>query len=186
MLGQHNLAGDVPETDFPAVIDESHALAVAGAADGDVRRNEIPSGPHQADDILQRLEVFVDFLQRADIEGGEYFGDVVQALAAARAVAELVVVEIPDVPGADDQARILRAARHALGRRRGELGAQVKQAARGPVALREREQALVAQIGVPDHSRVPSHSAMGDQSLSLVSRPLTFPQMRPESRVFRR
>ena len=186
MLGQNDLAGDVPEADFPAIIDEGHALAVAGAADSHVRRDEIPTRPHQADDILQRLEVFVDFLQRADIESGKDFGDVVKAFTAARAVAEFVVVEVPDVPGADDQARILRAPRHALGRRRGELGAQVKQAARGPVALREREQALVAQIGVPDHSRVPSHSAMGDQSLSLVSRPLTFPRMRPESRVFRR
>ena len=129
MLRQNDLAGDVPETDFPAIIDKGHPLAVAGASGGDVGGDEVPARAHQADDIFQGLEVFVDFLQRADIEGGEDLCNVVKAFAAARAVAELVVVEVPYVPGADDEARVLRAARHAFRRRRSEMSAQVQQAA---------------------------------------------------------
>ena len=113
-LGQHDLADDVAELHPAPVEDERDPLLVAAAAFGRVGDQVIPVAPEQAHQLVQRGEVAIDLLHGDEIEPGDDLGDVVEGFRQARPVAELVGIEVADVPGREQQ-RILAFVRADLG-----------------------------------------------------------------------
>ena len=152
MLGQHDLAGDIAEAHLVLVVDEGHAFAIAGGADGNVCGDEVPARSHQADYLFERRKILVHFLYGADIKRRKYLSDIEQALTAARAVAELVIVEIAQVPCADDDGGILGLAGDTMRQFGFQARAQVQQAARSPVTFCQREKPCIPKIRVPGHT----------------------------------
>ncbi len=112
--GEHNFSGDIAKQDLARVEDEGGPLAVSADAFGDVGGDEVPVGPENVHHLLERCEIIVDLLDRDQVKGGDHLGDVVIRFAKPGALAELVGIEVANIPGRQQQ-RIAQRPRGNLG-----------------------------------------------------------------------
>jgi hypothetical protein len=101
---EHNLTGNIEETNFAAIEHVGQTLAIT--AELRVRyigRDVIPGRPEDIHNDLPFIE-FVDFLNGNEIEAGDDLGDVEERVGQALAVTTPIdLAEIANVPGCEEQ-----------------------------------------------------------------------------------
>ena len=78
--GDDDLADDVPEEDLVSIEKEGHALRITAFMRADIREEVVPVRPKQAFQLFDWFEIWLQFLQGANVKGRDDFGNVVKAL----------------------------------------------------------------------------------------------------------
>ena len=100
---QNHFAGDLAEPDLVRSEQERYALAIAAGAFRRIGDDIVPLPPEYAYQSFERAQVAIDFLQRDEVEAAGDFREIIEALGQSGAVAELVRIEVADVPGGEQQ-----------------------------------------------------------------------------------
>ena len=128
---EHELPGNALEPDLALVEDETEALDVASGTLGDVGDDVVvfpAEDPHHA---FQRAEVVANLLDRHNIEPRDDLGNVIQIFLRPGAAHEAVVVEVSDIPCAQNEGGVARFLGHLVVK----LRAEPVEAAQSPLPI---------------------------------------------------